>query len=85
MITVTGWAWGARVLRVQTLSLRNRDFIEASRVSGEGPLRIIGVEILPNLVPIVAASFLLAGKYSVAGWSGFNQRILDLFRCCVLF
>ena len=58
IIAVTNWAWSARTLRAQTLSLRNRDFVEASRVSGEGRLRIIGVEILPNLVPIVASSFL---------------------------
>jgi len=58
IIAVTTWAYTARTLRAQTLSLRNRDFIEASRVSGEGPLRIIAVEILPNLIPIVAASFL---------------------------
>src|SRR5579864_5595930 len=58
IIAVTTWAYTARTLRAQTLSLRNRDFIEAARVSGEGALRIIGVEILPNLVPIVAASFL---------------------------
>jgi len=67
IIAVTTWAYTARTLRAQTLSLRNRDFIEASRVSGEGRLRIIGVEILPNLIPIVAASFLfttLSGIYA---------------------
>ncbi len=58
IVAVTNWAWSARTLRAQTLSLRHRDFIEASRVSGEGRLRIIAVEILPNLVPIVASSFL---------------------------
>jgi len=58
IIAVTTWAYTARTLRAQTLSLRNRDFIEASRVSGEGRVRIIAVEILPNLIPIVAASFL---------------------------
>jgi peptide/nickel transport system permease protein len=58
IIAVTTWAYTARTLRAQTLSLRNRDFVEASRVSGEGRTRIILVEILPNLVPIVAASFL---------------------------
>src|SRR5207237_8697624 len=52
------WAYSARTLRAQTLSLRNRDFVEAARVSGEGRTRIILAEILPNLVPIVAASFL---------------------------
>src|SRR5205807_9848043 len=58
IIAVTTWAYTARTLRAQTLSLRNRDFVEAARVSGESRVRIIAVEILPNLVPIVAASFL---------------------------
>jgi peptide/nickel transport system permease protein len=58
IIAVTTWAYTARTLRAQTLSLRNRDFVEASRVTGEGRARIMFVEILPNLVPIVAASFL---------------------------
>jgi oligopeptide/dipeptide ABC transporter ATP-binding protein len=57
IIAVTTWAWSARTLRAQTLSLRNRDFVEASRVSGEGGFRIMAVEILPNLLPIVAGSF----------------------------
>jgi peptide/nickel transport system permease protein len=58
IIAITTWAYTARTLRAQTLSLRNRDFVEAARVSGEGRLRIILVEVLPNLIPIVAASFL---------------------------
>ena len=35
IIAITGWAWGARVLRAQTLSLRNRDFVESARLIGE--------------------------------------------------
>jgi peptide/nickel transport system ATP-binding protein/peptide/nickel transport system permease protein len=58
IIAVTTWAYSARTLRAQTLSLRNRDFVEAARVAGESRTRIILAEILPNLVPIVAASFL---------------------------
>ena len=65
IIAVTAWAYSSRVLRAQTLSLRNRDFIEAARVSGEGPLRIIAAELLPNLVPIVAASFLFTTIYAI--------------------
>src|SRR5207237_1028106 len=52
------WAYSARTLRAQTLARRDRDFVEAARVSGEGRTRIILAEILPNLVPIVGASFL---------------------------
>jgi peptide/nickel transport system permease protein len=57
ILTITGWSWGARVLRSQTLSLRNRDCVEASRASGESTWRIIFYEILPNQTAIVAAQF----------------------------
>jgi oligopeptide/dipeptide ABC transporter ATP-binding protein len=65
IIAVTAWAYSARVLRAQTLSLRNRDFVEAARVSGESRIRIIVAEVLPNLVPIVAASFLFTTLYAI--------------------
>jgi peptide/nickel transport system permease protein len=58
VISITAWAWGARVLRAQTLSLRKRDFVEAARATGEGRMRIIFFEILPNQWAIVAATFL---------------------------
>ncbi|MGW0805042.1 ABC transporter permease [Nonomuraea sp. NPDC002799] len=58
VIAVTGWAWGARVLRAQTLSVRRRDFVQAARAAGEGPLRIVFFEILPVLLPVIATSFL---------------------------
>ena len=41
VLTVTGWAWPARVLRSQTLSLREKDFVAAAKVSGESGPRII--------------------------------------------
>jgi oligopeptide/dipeptide ABC transporter ATP-binding protein len=58
VISLTAWAWGARVLRAQTLSLRRRDFVEAARASGESTARIVFREILPNQTAIVAATFL---------------------------
>lgn len=57
VLGITGWAWGARVLRAQTMSLRNRDFIQAARANGEPLSRIIAVEMLPNLMALIAASF----------------------------
>src|SRR6267143_412675 len=68
IIAVTAWAYSSRVLRAQTLSLRNRDFVEAARVSGEGRLRIILVEILPNLIPSVAASFLFTTLAAIGAY-----------------
>ncbi|MEV4624743.1 ABC transporter permease [Micromonospora sp. NPDC049523] len=57
VIGLTSWAWGARVLRAQTLSLRRRDYVEAARASGESTWRIVGFEILPNLTAIIASNF----------------------------
>ncbi|MFJ8579835.1 ABC transporter permease [Micromonospora sp. NPDC093277] len=57
IIGCTSWAWGARVLRAQTLSLRKRDYVEAARATGERTWRIIGFEILPNLTAIIASGF----------------------------
>ncbi len=57
VLGITGWAWGARVLRAQTMSLRGRDFIQAARANGEPLRRIIMMEMLPNLMALIAASF----------------------------
>jgi peptide/nickel transport system permease protein len=57
VLSVLGWPWGARVIRAQTLTIRNRDFIAASRESGEKTWRIIGYEIIPNEVSLIAANF----------------------------
>ena len=57
IIGLTSWAWGARVLRAQTLSLRRRDYVEAARANGERTWRIILFEILPNLTAIIASGF----------------------------
>ena len=58
VVALTNWPWGARVLRAQTLSMRNREFVTASRAVGEKTWRIIFLEILPNEIAIVAASFI---------------------------
>lgn len=58
VIAMTSWAWGARVIRAQTLSLREKEFIKAAEVLGESTWRIIVVEMLPNLMSIIGASFI---------------------------
>ncbi|MET4158984.1 ABC transporter permease [Agromyces sp. PvR057] len=65
VIAITGWAWGARVLRAQTLSLRRRDFVEAARANGESTWRIITAEILPNLTAIIASGFVGTVAFAV--------------------
>src|SRR5580692_9715467 len=68
IISLTGWAWGARVLRAQTMSLRNRDFVESSRIIGEKRFRIMFSEIAPNLLPILASSLLFTVLYAVGAY-----------------
>jgi peptide/nickel transport system permease protein len=60
IIALFNWTYMARIVRGQTLSIRNREFIEASRSLGSGSLRIMFREILPNLVaPIIVYTTLI--------------------------
>lgn len=70
VLTVTGWAWGARVLRSQTLSLREKDFVASAIVSGENSFRIIFREILPNMMSIVVAGMFGAVTYAIGAQAG---------------
>jgi peptide/nickel transport system permease protein len=70
VIALTGWAWGARVMRAQTLSIRKRDYIEAARATGEGTWRILLWEILPNELAIVTASFLFTAIFAILTAAG---------------
>jgi peptide/nickel transport system permease protein len=60
IIGLTGWPWAARQKRVQTLSLRRRDFVTAAEQVGESRWRVIGFEIIPNLAPLISATFVSA-------------------------
>ncbi|MBO0730438.1 MAG: ABC transporter permease, partial [Acidimicrobiaceae bacterium] len=65
VLSLTGWAWGARVMRAQTLSIRGRDYIEAARIAGERTWRIVLLEIVPNELAVIAASFLSTVLYAI--------------------
>ena len=70
VLTFTGWSWPARVFRSQTLCLREKDFVSASVVSGEGVPRIVFSEILPNMLSLVVSSFFGAVTYSIGADAG---------------
>ena len=65
VIAVTSWAWGARVLRAQTLTMRSREFVTAARANGETTFRILFFEILPNEISIVTTAFIGATLYVI--------------------
>lgn len=52
IIALFRWPGVSRVIRAQTLSLKNRPFVEAARALGAGHLRIMMRHLLPNLVPL---------------------------------
>jgi peptide/nickel transport system permease protein len=70
VIAVTGWSFGARQLRPQALSLRNREFLESARVRGERSAYIILFEVLPNMVSLIVAIFLGAALYAILAAAG---------------
>ncbi|CAL9296873.1 ABC transporter permease [Streptomyces sp. SudanB182_2057] len=67
VMTAFGWASIARLLRGEVLALREREFVEAAKVTGASPARIIFKELLPNLwTPILIQSTLLLPAYVTA-------------------
>ena len=70
VLALTLWAFEARILRGQALSLRNRDFVLAAKVAGESTWRIVFGEIMPNMVSRIAAAFVLVFYISLLVDSG---------------
>lgn len=70
ILGLTSWPWGARVMRSQTLALRNKEFVIAAETMGESKWRIILVEIIPNLISLVAGMFVGASLYAIGAQAG---------------
>jgi peptide/nickel transport system permease protein len=59
VLGLTGWGGIARAVRAQTLSLRERSFVEAARGLGLPGRRIIATEILPNVAPYIGMQLMM--------------------------
>jgi len=57
VVSALAWMWPTRTIRSQVLSMRERGYIQVARFSGSSDARIIIEEMLPNLLPYLAASF----------------------------
>jgi peptide/nickel transport system permease protein len=64
-LAITSWAFGAKQIRAQVLSLSKRDYIIASRLLGEKSWRIIFTQILPPILPLFFAQFLFNTLYGI--------------------
>jgi peptide/nickel transport system permease protein len=66
VISVFGWPYLARIVRAQTLSLKQREFVEAARASGASRGQVVFREILPNL----RSTILVMVTMAVPGYIG---------------
>ena len=67
ILGITSWPWTARSVRAQTTSLRNRDHVNLSRLSGHSIPRIIVKDILPYLASYVMMAFILQVVVAILG------------------
>lgn len=70
VLVISGWAWNARVVRAQALSLRRRDFVAAAIVSGEPHWRILVFEMLPMLSSLLVAQVIGSTTYAIGAQVG---------------
>lgn len=70
LITVNAWAGLARAIRSQVLTLRDAEYVEASRIMGIGTPKIIGSDIIPNLMPYVTMNFVRQARAVIFGAVG---------------
>ncbi len=64
IIAALAWMWPARTVRAQVLTIRERMYVQVAKLNGAGPLKIVFQELLPNLLPYLAAN--LVGSVSGA-------------------
>lgn len=60
VVSALAWMWPTRTIRAQVLTLRERQFVMVARLSGMSGIEIIVRELIPNLLPYLAASFVSA-------------------------
>jgi len=59
IVAALSWMVAARSIRAQTLSVRERGYVQVARLNGLSGLPLILIEVLPNLLPYIAASFVI--------------------------
>jgi len=72
IIGIFAWAWPARAVRSQALSLKERPFVRVARLSGMGDMEIVGRELLPHMMAWLGANFLNAFISAILAESGLS-------------
>jgi len=76
VVVLLAWMGPSLVIRAQVLTMKERQFVSVAKLSGMGDLGIIFSEILPNLLPFIAAAFVNQVFYSV--FASFYLAVLGL-------
>jgi peptide/nickel transport system permease protein len=76
VVVLLAWMGPTLVIRAQVLTMKERQFVAVAKLSGMGDLGIIFSEILPNLLPFIAASFVNQVFYAV--FASFYLAVLGL-------
>jgi len=72
ILSIFSWAWPARLVRSQALSLRKRDFIYMARLSGKGSMEIVFTELLPHMGQFLTANFAHAILWAILAETGLS-------------
>jgi peptide/nickel transport system permease protein len=70
IVASLAWRFPARAIRAQTLSLRERGYVQVARLNGVGGLELVLREVMPNLLPYIAASFVSTVSQSILATIG---------------
>ena len=73
VVASLAWMLPTRTIRAQVLSMRERAYVQVARLSGMRDLEIIARELLPNLLPYLAASFVSAVGAAVLASIGLER------------
>ncbi|HUI88960.1 MAG TPA: ABC transporter permease [Anaerolineales bacterium] len=72
VIGFTSWVWTARAVRAQVISLRNRDHVNLSKLSGHSVVHIIATDILPYIASYVVMAFILQISSAILAEAGLS-------------
>lgn len=70
IMTVNYWAGLGRAIRSQVLTIRQKNYVEASRTMGVSTPRILWEDVIPNLMPYVSINFVFAARYVIVASVG---------------
>ncbi len=76
IVVLLAWMQPTLVIRAQVLSMKERQFVSVAKLSGMGDIGIIFQEILPNLLPFIAAAFV--GQVFASMFASFYLAVLGL-------